>query len=113
LIEVEALEAVLQFGENGAWRYARPVTIEVIALKSLVLTHPSMLEADDVRNEAVREADGTGLNARVSDACLVKTRDAHQHELELTLHDHVRQTAVLLLDDIRPGVGEVSEDIAV
>lgn len=111
LIEVEALAVFLQFGENGAWRFARRVTMEDL-LDSLGLTHQSMLEADDVRDEAVREADGTGLNARVGDACLVKTRDAHEHELELTLHDHVRQTAVLLLDDIRPGVGEVSEDIA-
>jgi hypothetical protein len=49
----------------------------------------------------------------VSDACFVKTRNAHQHELELTLHDNVWQSAVFMLDGICPGEGNVGKYVAV
>jgi hypothetical protein len=54
LIKLESFEAVLQSVENGAWRLAGHVIIEAIALSSLALLCPCMLEADDMRDETVR-----------------------------------------------------------
>ena len=113
LIEGQVIEAVLQYMGADTWRLVGYLAVDSIFLSNLALWLPCMFKADNVRDEAVREANRTGLNARVSDACLVNTRDAHQHELELTLHEFVRQSAFIMFDGVSPGVGEVSEDIAV
>ena len=63
--------------EAETWRPVGSFAVDTIFLTPLALWRPCMLKADNVRDEAVREANRTGLNARVSDACLVKTRDAH------------------------------------
>jgi hypothetical protein len=54
LIELESFEPVLQSVENPVWRLAGHLIIEAIALGSLALLCPCMLEADNMRDETVR-----------------------------------------------------------
>lgn len=99
---------LLSLEPRGLRVVALPIAESLVPSPSAVAC-PAVLKADDVRYEAVGEADGTGLQGTMGDAGCMQVAERKEHEVALRLQHIVGHSAVFVLEHVGPCVWKVLE----